>query len=106
MPQDAKIVSDILREAARWLEQSGMPMWQDGELSSSRIAADVGVGQFFVAECDGEVAGTVKFQLAGAVGFRSSSRRQETVCRRSCFLGSASVGRAEDTFPWTTFSSA
>jgi len=63
MPQDAEIVSDILREAARWLEQSGMPMWKDGELSSSRIAADVNAGLFFVAECDGEVSGTAKFQL-------------------------------------------
>jgi GNAT superfamily N-acetyltransferase len=63
MPQDAKIVSDILREAAGWLEQSGMSMWQDGELLSPRIAADVDAGLFFVAECDGEVAGTVKFQL-------------------------------------------
>ena len=63
MPQDTKLVTDILREAARWLEQAGMPMWQDGELLSSRIAADVDAGLFFVAECDGEMAGTVKFQL-------------------------------------------
>ncbi|HXB01499.1 MAG TPA: GNAT family N-acetyltransferase [Opitutaceae bacterium] len=63
MPQDTKVVSDILREATRWLEQAGMPMWQDGELSSSRITTDVDAGLFFVAESDGEVAGTMKFQL-------------------------------------------
>ena len=62
-PQDTGTVIDILREATRWLEQSGKPMWRDDELSSSRIAADVDAGLFFVAECDGEVAGTVKFQL-------------------------------------------
>ena len=26
MPQDTKIVTEILREAARWLEQNGMPI--------------------------------------------------------------------------------
>src|SRR5271168_4023670 len=63
LPQDTKLVADILREATRWLEQAGMPMWQDGELSPSRIAADVDAGLFFVAECDGKMAGTVKLQL-------------------------------------------
>jgi GNAT superfamily N-acetyltransferase len=62
-PQDTRIVSDILMEAARWLEQSGRPMWKDGELLASRIAAEVDAGLFFVAECDGEVAGTITFQL-------------------------------------------
>jgi hypothetical protein len=63
LPQDSQIVSDILGEAARWLEQSGMSMWRDDESLSSRIAADVEAGLFFVAECDGEIAGTIKFQL-------------------------------------------
>jgi GNAT superfamily N-acetyltransferase len=38
-------------------------MWRDDELVSSRIGADVGAGLFFIAECDGEVAGVMKFQL-------------------------------------------
>ena len=63
LPQDTKIVADILMEAARWLEQSGMPMWQNDELSAPSIAAEVDAGLFFVAECEGELAGTVKFQL-------------------------------------------
>jgi GNAT superfamily N-acetyltransferase len=62
-PQDAETVSDILLEAARWLEQGGRLMWRNDELSHSHIAADVEAGLFFVAECDGEPAGTVKFQL-------------------------------------------
>jgi GNAT superfamily N-acetyltransferase len=66
-PQDAGMVSDILLEAARWLEKGGSRMWRDDELSSSRIAADVEAGLFFVAECDGEPAGTVKFQLEDAL---------------------------------------
>jgi GNAT superfamily N-acetyltransferase len=63
MPQDVKIVSDILGEAARWLDQRGMSLWKIGELSPSNIADDVKTSLFFLAECDGEAAGTVKFQL-------------------------------------------
>jgi GNAT superfamily N-acetyltransferase len=62
-PQDTEKVADILREAARWLEQSGSMMWRDDELLPARIAADVEAGLFFIAERDGEAAGVVKFQL-------------------------------------------
>ena len=63
MREDTEIVADILGEAARWLEKSGMGMWRDDELVPASIAADVAGGLFFLAECDGEAAGVVKFQL-------------------------------------------
>ena len=56
-------IAEVLREAARWLERSGMAIWRDDELVPSRIATDVDAGLFFIAECDGEAAGVVKFQL-------------------------------------------
>jgi GNAT superfamily N-acetyltransferase len=62
-PQDLETVSSILCEAARWLQASGKAMWRDEEIVPERIAADVAAGAFFLAECDGEAAGTVKFQL-------------------------------------------
>ena len=61
--QDTANVAEILCEAARWLEQSGRVMWRSDELVASRIKADVDAGLFFIAECDGEVVGVVKFQL-------------------------------------------
>src|SRR5206468_8291017 len=63
MPADTENVSSILREAAQWLERSGMAMWRDNELLPARIAADVEAGLCFVAECEGVTAGVVKFQL-------------------------------------------
>ena len=63
MPEDAGLVVDNLAEAANWLGQTGRPMWRGNELDPERIAADVGVGLFAIAECSGEAAGTVKFQL-------------------------------------------
>lgn len=65
--QDAAIVAEILTEAASWLEQAGMPMWRAGELTAAKIEADVKAGLFFLAECAGQPAGTVKFQLEDAL---------------------------------------
>jgi GNAT superfamily N-acetyltransferase len=66
-PQDAEVVADILKEAARWLEQAGMPLWREDELEPARIGADVSVGLFFLAEYSGDPAGTVKYQLEDSV---------------------------------------
>jgi hypothetical protein len=62
-PDDAQTVSGILTEAARWLEDRGMTMWRDGELTAASVAADVAAGLFHLAEADLEPAGTIKFQL-------------------------------------------
>jgi GNAT superfamily N-acetyltransferase len=63
VPQDAEIVSGILTEAAQWQEQAGAPLWLDGELMPDKIAAEIASNIFFLAECGGDPAGTVKFQL-------------------------------------------
>ena len=62
-PQDAEVVADILKEAARWLEELEMPLWGEENLEYAVIAADVQAGLFFLAESAGDSAGTVKFQL-------------------------------------------
>jgi GNAT superfamily N-acetyltransferase len=61
--QDAEAVSDILKEAARWLAESGMPMWREEEMGVDRILPDVNAGLFFLAEYSGSTAGTMKFQM-------------------------------------------
>src|SRR5918996_3133164 len=63
MPQDVGTLVDILQQAARWLADRGMAMWQMEELFPSRVADEVNLGLFFLAERDGEVAGTIRFQL-------------------------------------------
>jgi len=61
--QDTVIVSDVLLEAASWLQQRGIPLWCDREVSPASISEDVANGLFFIAEWAGEPAGTIKFQL-------------------------------------------
>ena len=56
-------MADILREAARWLDETGMPMWRQDELLPTSIATEVDSGLFFLAECDGEAGGTIRYQL-------------------------------------------
>lgn len=60
-------MSDVLKEAARWLEQSGMPLWQERELEPVSIAADVANGLFFIAQDSSDAAGVVRFQLEDLV---------------------------------------
>lgn len=60
---DTHLVSSILLEAAGWLTDQGMTMWQDNELLPERIAADVESGDFYLAMRGAEAAGTMKFQL-------------------------------------------
>jgi GNAT superfamily N-acetyltransferase len=97
MPQDTKIVTDILREAAHWLEQSGMPMWRDDELSSSRIAADIAAGLFFIAECDGELAGTIKFQLEDSLFWPDVLQEQSAFVHRLAVKRRFAGGRVSST---------
>lgn len=59
---DTASVSAILTEAADWLVASGMAMWRGDELSEARLSRDVADGLFFLADIDGEPAGTIKFQ--------------------------------------------
>jgi hypothetical protein len=60
---DAGTVSELLLEAAAWLDARGIPMWRHDELQLERILSDVDRGLFFLALAGGEPAGTVKFQL-------------------------------------------
>jgi GNAT superfamily N-acetyltransferase len=80
--QDTGAVSNILGEAARWLEQSGSPMWKGDELSPARLADDVANGLFFVAECDGEIAGTIKFQLEDKLFWPDVSQEESAFIHR------------------------
>jgi orotate phosphoribosyltransferase/GNAT superfamily N-acetyltransferase len=81
-PQDTERVSSILTEAARWLEQTGAPMWKGDELSPARVADDVVNGLFYVAECDGEIAGTIKFQLEDTLFWPDVSQGESAFVHR------------------------
>lgn len=63
-PDDIETISATLQEAARWLEDTGKPMWRDSELLPSRVADDVNAGLFVIAVLNTEPAGVIKFQLA------------------------------------------
>jgi GNAT superfamily N-acetyltransferase len=64
---DTTEVVAVLQEAAQWLIDRNEALWQADEINADAIARDVANGLFFVAECDGEVAGVVKFQLEDAL---------------------------------------
>src|SRR5688500_13385505 len=62
-PDDLPSICDVLNEAQMWLGGRGTGMWRASELLPDRLRAAVHDGLFFLAECDGALAGTIKFQL-------------------------------------------
>ncbi|MBX9255212.1 GNAT family N-acetyltransferase [Desmonostoc muscorum CCALA 125] len=80
--QDTVIVSDILLEAALWLQQRGIPLWRDSEVSPENISEDVANGLFFIAEWAGEPAGTIKFQLEDLLFWPDISQQESAFVHR------------------------
>ncbi|MEH2319090.1 GNAT family N-acetyltransferase [Nostoc sp.] len=80
--QDTLIVSDVLLEAALWLQECGMPLWRDSEISPESISEDVANGLFFIAEWAGEPAGTIKFQLEDLLFWPDISQEESAFVHR------------------------
>jgi orotate phosphoribosyltransferase len=57
-------------------------MWKGDELSPARIANDVANGLFYVAECDGEIVGTIKFQLEDTLFWPDVSQAESAYVHR------------------------
>ncbi|MBN3899932.1 MAG: GNAT family N-acetyltransferase [Nostoc sp. NOS(2021)] len=80
--QDTVIVSDILLEATLWLQQRGVPLWRDSEVSPESISKDVANGLFFIAEWAGKPAGTIKFQLEDLLFWPDISQEESAFVHR------------------------
>ena len=57
---DAEVISDILAEASRWLEQAGRRLWEKEHFSVETVTREIGV--YFLAEVDQTAAGTLRFE--------------------------------------------
>jgi len=60
---EAPDVLAVLREAAVWLEERGIPMWSEEELDPMTVAADVDAGQYVLAISEAFAVGTLRFTL-------------------------------------------
>ncbi|MGD0037089.1 MAG: GNAT family N-acetyltransferase [Bacteroidota bacterium] len=61
---DIHTVSEILIEAASWLEKRGIPLWNIQELSVECLREDVISGFYMLAESNGKAVGTFKYIMA------------------------------------------
>jgi hypothetical protein len=55
--EDLSTVSAILTEAAEWLEQKNMPLWEQEHIALSIIDRDIELGLFYIAFYEGIAAG-------------------------------------------------
>ena len=67
LPTETRLISDVLLEAAHWLQAIGQPLWKDTDLRPDRLLADVKAGLYYLACVDGEAAGVFKMQDEDAV---------------------------------------
>lgn len=89
---DLLVASDILNEAASWLKQKNMPLWDKREVSPEALRQDVESGLFYVAFVENAPAGVVKFQLEDLM-FWSDVPQEDSafihrLAIRRCFAGS------------------
>jgi GNAT superfamily N-acetyltransferase len=59
-PSEAKVVSEILTEAAEWLESRGIPLWSPEQLSVAAVSPEVQGGLFYLAWAGPVAVGTMR----------------------------------------------
>jgi GNAT superfamily N-acetyltransferase len=64
---DLSTVASILSEAAFWLKQQNMTLWEENEISTKSICQDIELGLFYIAFYEDIAAGVVKFQTEDLV---------------------------------------
>jgi GNAT superfamily N-acetyltransferase len=79
---DLSTVSDILTEAAVWLEQKNMVLWQQEHISLPAIGQDIELGLFYIAFYEGIAAGVVIFQTEDLVFWPDISQSDSAFLHR------------------------
>jgi GNAT superfamily N-acetyltransferase len=79
---DLSVVSSILSEAALWLKQHSMTLWEENEVSPNSIRQDVDLGLFYVAFYGEMAAGVVKFQTEDLVFWSDISQENSAFIHR------------------------
>ena len=89
---DTDAVSDVLLEAARWLEGRGIPLWPQEEQLPNRLAHDVATGMYVLAEMSGAAIGTARFQLEDAETWPDLPPTEATLIHRLAVRRSVAGG--------------
>lgn len=79
---DLATVSDILTEAAAWLEQKNMVLWQQEHIASSVIYRDIEQGLFYIATYEGVAAGVIMFQTEDLIFWSDISQSDSAFLHR------------------------
>jgi GNAT superfamily N-acetyltransferase len=80
--EDLSTVTEILAEAALWLEQKNMLLWQQEHICAAAVREDIELGLFYIAFCEGCAAGVVKFQTEDWVFWSDISQTDSAFLHR------------------------
>ncbi len=59
-PDDAPAIVALRDGLARWLAETGVNQWQEGEITVDQVASGARLGEWHVAEVDGEIVACVR----------------------------------------------
>lgn len=60
---DAQALHALLTSVTRWLKDHNIPLWSENMFTPENIVRDLLAYSYFVAEDNGEIVGTFRFQL-------------------------------------------
>jgi hypothetical protein len=92
-PEDVNAISEVLLEAACWLEERGIPLWSQQELQPDLIASDVAAGRYFLAEHSVHVIAAARFQLQDLECWPDRPAQEATYIHRLAVRRSVAGGK-------------
>jgi hypothetical protein len=93
-PSEAKLVSDILTEAAARLEGRGIPLWSREQVSLAAISPDVQTGLYYLAWTGPVAVGTMRLTISDPVFWPEAIPGEALYLHRLAVRRAAAGGRA------------
>jgi hypothetical protein len=91
---EAKLVSEILSEAAGWLEARGVPLWSPHQVSLPAVSPEVQNGVFFLAWLAGVPVGTMRLTTSDPAFWPEAAPGEALYLHRLAVRRAAAGGRS------------
>jgi GNAT superfamily N-acetyltransferase len=92
-PSEAKLVSDILTEAAAWLEGRGIPLWSPEQVSLAAVSSDVEAGLYHLAWVGPLAVGTMRLTISDPAFWPEATPGEALYLHRLAVRRAAAGGR-------------
>ncbi len=81
-PSDLEVVSEVLLEAVKWMEETSTSLWTLEEVSRSAIERDLVAGEYYLMVNSGEIVATFLMQVEDAYYWPDAQIREALYLHR------------------------